>query len=98
MFRHFKRIFKALSIHEEAGIICYMEPEDEPINNVIAKYKIIIPLSLIIPVFNNAHYGSLQGHHGIGKTRLCNKTELLFSRIISMGVNTCTRLPGLPKA
>ncbi len=37
-----------------------------------------MPLSLIIPVFNNAHNGNLQGHHGMQKTMFTIQSVYYF--------------------
>ncbi len=78
VLRHFSRIFDAIHIHEETKILCYLEPDDEPNNNVTGRYKVIVPLSLIIPVFNNAHNGNLQGHHGMQKTMFAIQSVYYF--------------------
>ena len=78
VLKHFVKIIKGIEIHEETELLCYLVPENEPIDNIIGKLKIIIPLNLIIPIFNLAHNGPLQGHHGRTKTLHAIQTTYYF--------------------
>jgi len=67
VLKKFAKKFNLLQIHEDSDILCiyFIDEEDTTLEG---KQKMIIPLSLIIPIFYKAHYESLAGHHGIKKT------------------------------
>ena len=68
VLRKYATEFELLSINEDTNLLQILETDEIVLNIPRKEYKILLPFSLILPIFDVTHYGELQGHTGIQKT------------------------------
>ncbi|MCP4522967.1 MAG: hypothetical protein GY828_01980, partial [Candidatus Gracilibacteria bacterium] len=78
VLRKFALNLNNFQIHEQTDILCRREFSKDNPGGVDGIDKICLPLSLVIPVFYQAHAGVLQGHYGITKTLATMKNTYYF--------------------
>jgi transposase InsO family protein len=68
VLKGFANRYQELAIHPDSGLLCKIEYDENGFGHEKGKFKVCVPLSLIIAIFYQSHAGHLQGHHGIQKT------------------------------